>query len=387
MITNFSLYFLAILLKMSENSNNDLDITMNMFINRNQKDYLIILACNKNRDFIDFLIQQSSNIYFNKYIFDDFKKINFFKRFLYFGLSQSIEIMTDLFKANKESINIKEENNELIISLDIELNVKGTQLDLPKETIEFKLGNNNEEEKEVKKLLIWKNMSNLYHEKEQENKLNLEQENLINKLKEEVSQLKQNIDEKKFTNYFLEDNHNKNDLNKSKIITEYNKDNFEFVKTRLKLFHKDKKLIFNMLYSATINGDQSFRFHKFCDNHQNTLIIIKTDSDNIFGGFAGKTWNSSELGRKKDMKSFLFSLNKKKIFNPKPDSKYHLFCSDKDGPCFYAFSVDDLFLQKGGSCDEIYKCSYDSFENDYELNNGVKEFKIIDLEAYEIKFS
>ena len=51
-----------------------------------------------------------------------------------------------------------------------------------------------------------------------------------------------------------------------------------------------------------------------------------------------------------------------------------------------AFSVDDLCLHNGGFCDEIYKCNYDSFETEYELNNGSKQFKIDELEVYEVKF-
>ena len=141
-----------------------------------------------------------------------------------------------------------------------------------------------------------------------------------------------------------------------------------------------------MLYSAKINGDKSQKFHELCDNHKNTLVLIKTDLNVIFGGFAGKMWNSLELGRKKDIKSFLFSFENKKIYNPKLDSKYHLFCSDNDVPFFYAFSVDNLCLQNGGFCDEIYKCNYDSFETEYELNNGSKQFKIDELEVYEVKF-
>ena len=145
-----------------------------------------------------------------------------------------------------------------------------------------------------------------------------------------------------------------------------------------------------MIYSATLNGDSSQKFHELCDNQANTLVIIKTENNNIFGGFASKTWNSMELGRKKDLKSFLFSIVNKKIYNPKHDDvnnkRYHLFCSKKDGPCFYAFSIENLCLENGGICDEIIKCNYDSFENDYEINNGNREFKIKELEMYKIIF-
>ena len=135
---------------------------------------------------------------------------------------------------------------------------------------------------------------------------------------------------KKDLKIILEDN--KYELNKGNIINEFNEINFDFVKKRLESINKEKKLNLIMLYSAKKNGDKCQKFHQFCDNHHNTLIIIKTDN-NIFGGFAGKI-SILGIGRKKDKKSFLFSLNKKKIYNSSPEKKYHLYYSENDGPCF-----------------------------------------------------
>ena len=272
----------------------------------------------------------------------------------------------------------------LKILLDIEISVVGMNLNLPKEKIDIILHNDNLDHI-IKTKLIWKCYLNLFQEKEEDQKIKLEQENKIKQLTQEIYELKQNIEEKKILTPFLYENNMKNDLNKSKIITDNNMKKFELVKKRLKIFNKDKSLKFIMLYSAKIHGDKSQKFHELCDNHKNTLILIKTELHIIFGGYAGKMWNSLELGRKKDIKSFLFSIDKQKIYNPKPDSKFHLFCSDNDGPCFYAFSINDLCLKNGGFCDEIYKCNYDSFETEYELNNGEKAFKIDELEIYEVK--
>ena len=357
---------------------------MNMLINKNEKDYLIVVASNKNRDYAIILIQQSSYIYLKKYFLDEFKKINFFKNYLSFGINQCIEIMINLLKEKKELINIEEEENkEIKLSLDLEISVVGMKINLPKERIELILLNNNDDF-EIKNNLIWKSILCLFKEKEKDQKIILELENKIKELEKDIKDLKQNIDEKRLKNYFIEDS--KYELNKGNIINEFNKINFDFVKKRLELINKEKKLNLIMLYSAKKNGDKCQKFHQFCDNHHNTLIIIKTDNNNIFGGFAGKTWNSWELGRKKDKKSFLFSLNKKKIYNSNPEKKYHLYCSENDGPCFYAFSVENYCLQNGGFCDEVYKCCFDSFENDFELNDGIKKFNITELEVYEVKY-
>ena len=364
---------------MIENDNANFQILTNMLIEKNDKDYLIIIASNKSLDFAIILVQESSYVYCKKYVLEDFKKINFFKNFIGFGIKQCIDIMIDLLKQKKNLINLEEEENvQIILSLDIELSVDGININLPKERIEFKLKNDNAY-KDISNILIWRSVLYLFKEKDDDEKKIKEQENKIKQLSQEIYDLKQNLVE--------QNNNNKNDLNKSKILNEYNIKSFDFVKKRLKLISSGKKLNFLMLYSGTMHGDKSQKFHELCDNHKNTLILIKTNSNIIFGGFAGKTWNSVELGRKKDIKSFLFSFEKQKIYNPKiEESKYHLYCSDNDGPCFYAFSIDNYFLQNGGFCDEIYKCNYDSFEKEYELNNCCKNFKIEELEIYSVKF-
>ena len=362
----------------------EFQILMNMLLHRNDKNYLIIIASNKTRDFVVILIQQSSYIYRIKYNLEDFQKINFFKNYVNLGLGQCIEILINLLKEKKNVINILEnESISLLLNLELEISVSGLNLNLPKERIDILLNYENLDQN-IKTNLIWYTVLNIFKEKEKDKKILTEKEEKIAQLNEEIIKLKQIIEEKKLT-YFFEENIIKNDLKKSRIIGD-NLKNFDFIKRRLKLIFNDKKFNFKLLYNARINGDKSQKFHQFCDNHKNTLILIKTDTNNIFGGFAGKMWNSLELGRKKDYKSFLFSYNMQKIYNPKTDAKYHLYCSDKDGPCFYAFSVENLFLENGGECDEICKCSYESFESEYELNKGQKKFQIEELEVYEIAF-
>ena len=355
---------------MTENDN--FKIIMNMLLKKNDKNYIILIAYNKESDIAIIIASQSTYVYSSKYNLEDFKKINFFKNYVNFGLYQCLEIMMNLLKEKQDKINIIENKNEFLkIGLDIEINVVGLNLNLPKEKIELLLNNENGEQM-IKNTIIWNCLFNLLKEKDEDKKISMEKDNLINQLKKEIFVLNQG-------------NILKNDLLKSKIINEKNMKNFEFVENRLKLFNKDKTITYHLLYNAKINGDKSQTFHRLCDFHKNTLLIAKTDQNIIFGGFANKTWHSQELGRKKDIKSFIFSLNKQKIYNPKIDSKYHLYCSEYDGPCFYAFSIENLCLQNGGYCDEIYKCNYDSFENEYELNNGNKHFQIDELEIYEIK--
>jgi hypothetical protein len=373
---------------MKDNDYTEYKIMMNMLKNYNGKNYLIVIATNTitDCDCAIVLIQESSYIYCNKYVLDDFKKINFFGQYINADLGKCIETLIELLKQKKHLIILEESNDAIKLVLDIVYKIEGTQISLPKEKIELTLSKDNDKvDQNTKMKIIWYNLLNLFQEKEDNYKIKEEKDIIIEQLKQEANKLSQDLKNQNMK-MFLEDSNNRNGLKKSQILTEKNIKDFDFVRDRLKENNENKKLDFEMLYSAKKNGDTSFKFHELCDNQNNTLIIIKTKTDNIFGGFARKTWNSMETGRKKDNKSFLFSLRKKKIFNPKRESNYHLFCSDRDGPCFYAFSIENECLKNGGFCDEIYKCNYDSFENEYELNNGVKKFFIDELEVFKVGY-
>ena len=154
---------------MAENEISEFQIIMSMLIKRNEKNYLLIIASNKSRDFAIILIQQSSFVYCNKYLLDDFKKINFFKN--YFGLSQCIEILINLFREKKDLIKIEEEENQIVkLGLEIELSIVGMTLNLPSEKVEFILNNDNVDQI-IQNNLLWYSVLYLFNEKEENKKL------------------------------------------------------------------------------------------------------------------------------------------------------------------------------------------------------------------------
>ena len=367
--------------EIDKNDDSFFQIIESELIKNKKKNYLLTLATNKSRNVLFLLIQQSSYMYFKK--LDDFKEINFLKKF---NISQSLDIIIKLFQEKKDLIVIEEkENKHIKLSLEIELSINGTNLNISKEKIEIILNIDNAEQI-IKNDLIWLNSLFLIKEIEKYNKFNTEQINKIDRLTKEKSYLK-NIIEYLQKNYSLNNkiiNFNEKDFNNSQIINELNKNQLGFIKKKINYNIEEVKIKFRMLYSAKLNGDSSKIFHKLCDNHFNTLVLVKTDKENVFGGFASKSWNSMELGRKKDLKSFIFSLNKKKIYNAEKDKKFHLYCSEFDGPCFYAFSIEDSCIKNGGFCDEVRKCNFDSFQSDYEINNGIKKFVVDQLEVFEI---
>jgi hypothetical protein len=72
---------------------------------------------------------------------------------------------------------------------------------------------------------------------------------------------------------------------------------------------KDKK--FTLLWRGSRDGFKAEQFHRRCDGHANTLVVILDTDGNIFGGFTPVKWESSKNGKDKadpSQKSFLFTL-------------------------------------------------------------------------------
>ena len=67
-----------------------------------------------------------------------------------------------------------------------------------------------------------------------------------------------------------------------------------------------------LLYRATRDGFDSSAFHSKCDGKANTVTLIKTDSNYVFGGFASSKWNSS-FKFIVDSSAFVFSLRREGI--------------------------------------------------------------------------
>lgn len=69
--------------------------------------------------------------------------------------------------------------------------------------------------------------------------------------------------------------------------------------------HTDKMT--KLLYRASRDGWVSKDFHRMCDNKGPTMVIIKSEGGNIFGGYAHSSWDSTG-NNKFDIGSYIFSL-------------------------------------------------------------------------------
>ena len=203
--------------------------------------------------------------------------------------------------------------------------------------------------------------------KEQNNKFveeikNLKEENKklldeMKTLKEEVNELKKIKDDLKTINELKSENSIFKEENKYlreeleklmqivsplnyKMRNMYNRsilfDVSEFEMVKLEIEKKKGQSVIGLkkIYQATIDGGECSIFHKKCDNIPNTLTVIKSAGYRRFGGFTTAEWDTS--GKFKDDKnSFLFSLDKKKIYSYKNNGKA-IYCHKDFGPTFGA---------------------------------------------------
>lgn len=130
-----------------------------------------------------------------------------------------------------------------------------------------------------------------------------------------------------------------------------------------------------------MDGFGSEKFHSKCDNHTNTLTIIKSTSSNIFGGYTGAAWSSNN-DFAADLYSFIFSL-KNKLDKPLlikcNDPKNAIYCNSDYGPCF---GNDDLKISSDSNLNSDSKSNLGfSYEHD-DFEYGSKETKIFLANSY-----
>ena len=159
---------------------------------------------------------------------------------------------------------------------------------------------------------------------------------------------------------------------------------YTLLENKLKEIYGDKNIIMKEIYKGSRDGDNAESFHNKCDDLNGSLILIKSDDETIFGGFTRQKWDGDCLF-KLDDDCFLFSFYPLKIFEIKKNKKA-IFCNKKYGPSFGSITlgVNNNFLANGGWCCSSFLSNFDGYDLDYELTKGENEFKIEELEIYQI---
>ena len=101
---------------------------------------------------------------------------------------------------------------------------------------------------------------------------------------------------------------------------------------------------FRLLFRMEEKTSKSEDFHKACDKQGPTLVLIKTKTNRIFGGFTPLDWGKTGGGIKDESnQTFIFSLDLNKKFDMLK-IKEQAINRSTDGPKFG--DCDNEFLEK-----------------------------------------
>lgn len=139
-----------------------------------------------------------------------------------------------------------------------------------------------------------------------------------------------------------------------------------------------------LLYKASRDGDDAEVFHSRVDNIKNNITFIKTNKGVRFGGYTNQSWDGINVF-KEDDSAFIFSLTKLKTYDVNKKESA-IWCNPNYGPIFGGYQIDifDRFMSRNMSKTGTKGVGYDTNE-DFELNNGEKNFIVDELEVYEIQ--
>ena len=305
--------------------------------------------------------------------FEELKNLNNF--FNSFNSFEEAKInLIQLF--NKNSVEITEIKNEEII-------------------IKFKLSTNNNNY-----LIITLNKINLEPKEELEiikynlvlkNKEIFELKNKINSLELIVMNLSNKIEAlEKLQN---QSNDRKN-INDNLIIVE-DSNIFRFPK-ELKFLLKNidtndnnKIITMKLLYDSEKDGENVDKMKLAYLNKNDIIILIETDKNKRFGGYAHECFKNYEGFIKKDIKAFLFSLDKFRIYKSKQKGNGYSIWNNNGNSIDFGGGVDlrvyHKFLHEKNYTSQT---SYDyDYSNETFALNGEKFFSVKYLEIYQVIFN
>ena len=142
---------------------------------------------------------------------------------------------------------------------------------------------------------------------------------------------------------------------------------------------------YTLLYRASRDRDLARIFKEKCRDVKGTLVIVKTESNHIFGGFTFIPWDDSEKNYEDD-NAFCFSIDHMKIYEKK---KYlsAVGCDRGSGPRFNdMFMIPNKFMtSKKGILFKENQSHYSGQMTDFELTKGEEYFFVYELEVFKIE--
>ena len=367
--------------------NTKIDFIEELKVKNENEEYKIQFGIKENDLAIKVVNCNSENIYYYQNCYSMLELQNVSMAFSFYKTIKDIIVFLKNLKYQ-----IDENKNDLILKFNIftpdgkskiiELNLKKCLPDthhlvkyLLEEIKTIKITIKNSEENN--KILRMKNESEIKTLKEN----NLKYQNEILYLKEENKKLWEEINQiKKIT----KSPKKLNNLNlDSKILDSINSIDFiiDYIRQNDKSFNFSE---IKLLYRGSRDGDRTKTCHQLCDNKQNVLIIIQSDTGYIFGGYSKIGFKTNDKNEYKiDNNCFLFSFDLKKVYPAIKDKKVICHIGSNYGLCFSSsLAFYDNFMNNRDNYVDCMKL-FNGLDN-LEMNGGNSHFKCKELEVFHI---
>ena len=262
--------------------------------------------------------------YTTKLKFEDLKSQNkYFKMFDNFEEAKN-EFLELIKRNNFKIMNI--DDDELILCIDLKtmtnnlMNVSLNKVIITeKEMIDFYISELKEKGKKIDELNSEINII--------KNDIKVKDEKIAN-LESNINDLKNNFKtfEKKLSDFTeLKKKIPEIEKNLNKFIESINKPFMKIIDNS-SIFQKteeiqllsnsispDNNLTFKLIYSSKLHGENSEKLKSAYIGVNDILVVIKTKKNRRFGGYAHESFEDKEF-KKRDIKAFLFNLDKMKIY-------------------------------------------------------------------------
>jgi hypothetical protein len=150
---------------------------------------------------------------------------------------------------------------------------------------------------------------------------------------------------------------------------------------------------FHLLYRGSRDGFGATDFHRRCDGHANTVTLISSTNDCIFGGYAAVGWNSRAAHvPDPTLKSFLFTIKNPHNLAPRifkqQNQAYTIYPNGAYGPTFghgHDLHVcDECHSSTGSYARPGYAYADDSGISEFLVFTGTQNFTVEEIEVFEV---
>ena len=178
----------------------------------------------------------------------------------------------------------------------------------------------------------------------------------------------------------------------SKILTDYEREKLLEMINNHRQIHSKHSIEYSLLYRATEDGFSRDNFYRKCDGKKDTLLIIQSNENNVFGAFTSLKWNqngSNPNRHETDPSAFIY------LIRSNQGSKSQLYPIKDDGHlAFYQHKLYLFIFGSGGSGLLVFgkgtcgyasatKCKEFNIEKN-ELNGDKNKFLIKDIELFQL---